>query len=286
MIVGWIGRAGAIIVGTMFLATACAPGRACHPETNVQLPDERKVLGAVTNGQAGRDLAAAIFAGDADDVRRRLTRDPQLASTHVPPVAYPDFAPDGQFGDLLTFAVARCDGSMLDTLLALKVPPAIQGDALTLAIATRAHDLAEKLLAAGADANGGKGSPRVPPLVTAAEHEDVDAANLLLRHGADPNARDGADITVLQTVVDADSMQVAEALIAHGGDPWAVSAGGAIPARGIWEPLRIGSPAEEAARQRLIAKLQRKGAPWPPPDPKQVSAMVRDGAWPPAGLKP
>lgn len=250
----------------------------------MQLPDQRLVLKAVTNGQAGRDLAAAIFEGDGAAVRTLLTNDPALRSTHVPPVSYPDFAPDGQYGDLLTFAVGRCDRAMVDTLLDLGVPAegAVPGSALDLAVRLNDLALAERLLAAGAKPDPAPGSSIVP-MLTAGREGNPEAARLLLRHKADPNWRDASHTGILQSVVDMDSMQVAEALIEAGADPWALSAGGALPARGIFEPLRLRSAGEDAARARLIARLQKPGVPWPPPDAATVRTMLREGRWPPPG---
>ncbi len=247
-------------------------------------PDEALVLKAVNHGQSGRDLAAAVFSGDRNTAARLLADDPALRTTHVPSVTYPNFAPDGQYGDLLTFAVARCDSAMLGTLLDSGVPAdgAIPRSALDLAIRSGALDLAERLLTAGAKPDARPGEAIVP-MLSAGRTANVEAARLLLRHHADPNWRDATHTTILQSVVDMDAMQVAEALIEGGADPWAVSAGGALPARGIYEPLRLTSAPEEAAQKRLIARLGKSGAPWPPPDARTVRAAIAAGQWPPKG---
>lgn len=39
--------------------------------------------------------------------------------------------------------------------------------------------------------------------------------------------------------------------------------------------------AEGDARQRVIAKLQARGFPWPAPDPDTVQALGATGGWPP-----
>lgn len=266
---------------------------ACFDEGRVTLPDEQLVLEAVNNGQSGRDIAAAVFAGDIDAVARFARGDPRLLDTHVPPRAYPEFRPDGQFGDLLTFAVARCDRQMVDALLALGAPVngAVPGAPLDLAIQAGDLDLAEQLLEAGASPDPQKAGGTIVPMLTAGRHARPDAARLLIRHGADLGWIDATGTTALQTIVDMDSMQVAEVLIEAGADPWAVGAGGALPARGISEPLQLTSKTEEAARQRLISRLKRPGVPWPPPDPATVRRLVTENAWPPvgareAGLKP
>lgn len=243
------------------------------------------MLKAVNHGQSGRDLVAAIFVGDQAIVRNLLAADPVLRTTHVPPVAYPNFAPDGQYGDLLTFAVARCDPAMIDMMLALGVPAngALPGSALDLALRSGQLALAERLLKAGAQPDAQPGD-RIVPMLSAGRTADPDAARLLLDYRANPNWRDGSGTTILQSIVDMDSMRVAEILINAGADPWAPGPDGALPARGIFEPLRLHSGQEETARQRLIGLLSQSGGPWPPPDPKMVRSMVADNRWPPPGL--
>lgn len=237
------------------------------------LPDRQKARLAVTNGASGRALTDAVFEGDDAAVRRMLRADPALRDTHVPPVPYPDLAPDGQIGDLPGFAVARGDGEMLALLLAAGVPPdgAVPGFALDLAVNMNRLDLAQILLKAGARANPEAAGATHIPLLSAGRRANIEAARLLMAHGADPDWRDSADTSLLQTIVDMDSMRVAEVLIEGGGDPWAYNSGGTVPARGIYEPLKLTSPEEEGARQRLLAKIRRPDRPWPPPLPSKAA---------------
>lgn len=245
------------------------------------LPDERKVLTAITHGQAGRDLAAAVFAGDTDTVRRMLAADSRLRDAHVPPAVYPNFAPDGQWGDLLTFAVGQCDMTMVDLLLQLGLPAngAIPGSPLNLALQSNDLSFAERLLDAGASPDP-EPSDFVAPLQTAGTQASPAAAELLLTRGADPNRRSSVGFTALQGVVDGDSMRVAEVLIRHGGDAWALNPGGGLPAQGIAQPLILTSEAEEAARQRLLSQVRRADRPWPPPSPAEVRQAVAEDRWP------
>lgn len=244
------------------------------------LPDERKILTAITHGQAGRDLAAAVFAGDQAAVRQMLTTDPQLRTAHVPPATYPDFAPDGQFGDLLTFAVAQCDTGMVDLLLQLGVPAngAIPGSPLTLAVQARDLAIARQLLAAGAHPDQPPGDP-FRTMYSATLHSP-EAVELLLAHGADPDRRDSTGTSILQTTVDGDAMRSAEVLIRHGGDPWLLGPDGVLPAQGIAEPLILHTDADEAARQRLLRQVRRADRPWPPPSPRDVRRAVAEDRWP------
>ncbi len=230
------------------------------------LPDPAKVRQSVNHAGAGRALVDAVFEGDVDAARRMLAADPALRDTHVPPVRYPDFAPDGQFGDLLTFAVARGDRAMLDALLAAGVAPdgAIPGRALDLAIDLDRLELAERLLDAGARAEPAAADAVDVPLLSAARSGNVEATRLLLRHGADPAWKDSSGTSILQTAVDMDSMRVAEAMIEAGADPWAADDRGTVPARGIYEDLKLTSTEEQQARQRLLARIRRPDKPWPP----------------------
>lgn len=269
-------------------ATACsrpAPAAAQGCKGSGMTIDERLILKAVTNGQSGRDIMAAVFAGDVAKVRALATKDARLLTTHVPPARYPDFRPDGQSGDLLSVAIARCDTTMVDALLALGAAPdgAVPGLPLDTAIA--AHDLTamRALLAAGASPDPA-GEDAVWPLRTAARVADPAAARLLLAHEARVDRLDPTGSGPLQDAVDMDSMQVAEVLVEAGANPWAVGAGGALPAYGIAQPLKLTSPDEEAARGRLAAKLRASGAPWPPPSPAEVKAAIREQRWPPAAL--
>jgi hypothetical protein len=218
-------------------------------------------------------------------VRALAQRDPALLSTHVPPARYPDFRPDGQSGDLLSIAVARCDTAMLDALLAAGASPDGAVPGLPLDTAVAAHDLTamRALLAAGAHSDP-DGEGAAWPLRTAARVADPAAAKLLIAHKARIDRVDSTGSGALQDAVDMDSMQVAEVLVEAGASPWAVGAGGALPAYGIGQPLKLTSPAEEAARARLEAKLRASGAPWPAPAPAEVKTAIRERRWPPAAL--
>lgn len=254
-------------IAFLAMLAACGPSTSGHEgQSHVMLPDPAKVRPALNHRGSGQALADAVFAGDVDTASRMLAADPALRDTHVPPVKYPDFAPDGQFGDLLTFAVARGDAAMLDALLDAGVSPdgAVQGVALDLAVDLDRLALAERLLKAGARANPAAPDAAQIPLLSAARRGNVEAARLLLRHGADPGWRDSSGTSLLQTAVDMDSMRVAEAMIDAGADPWAADSRGTVPARGIYEQLKLVSEGEEKARARLLVSIRRSDKPWPP----------------------
>lgn len=274
-----------VVPAAVPLRAASAEALDCNgPVTTMKLHEDL-VLKAATNGQSGRDMIAAVFAGDVATVRALAERAPVLLTTHVPPARYPDFRPDGQWGDLLSIAVARCDTAMLEALLTAGAVPDGAVPGLPLDTAVAAHDLTamRMLLAAGASPD-----PRGPdarwPLRTAARVADPAAAKLLIAYEARIDRVDATGSTVLQDAVDMDSMQVAEVLIEAGANPWAVGAGGALPAYGIGQPLNLTSTAEEAARKRLEAKLRAAGATGPAPSPGEVKAAIREGRWPPDAL--
>jgi uncharacterized protein len=278
--------AAMIAVAVPALATVPASeAPACREVDATTKPIRELVLEAVTNGSAGRDMVSAVFAGDRARVRALAQRDPALLLTHVPPARYPDFRPDGQWGDLLSIAIIRCDTPMLEALLAASAAPDGAVPGLPLDTAVAAHDLTAMrlLLAAGATPDPSGPNARWP-LRTTARVADPAAAKLLIAFGARIDRVDATGSTALQDAVDMDAMRVAEVLVEAGANPWAVGAGGALPAYGIGEPLRLTSPDDEAARMRLEAKLRAAGTPWPAPNPGAVKAAIREGRWPPEAL--
>lgn len=275
-------RTLAICVAIMTIA-ACSPdASSCFSSDFVSLPKREAVLAHVTNGEAGRDIAAAVLDGEDEAVRRLAGADPGLLQTHVPPVEYPNSTPDGQYGDLLTFAVSRCDAEMVNTLLELGLSPngALYGYALELAVQANSPELPALLLEAGADPDPQKKDMRAYPMHMASLLANPAAARLLIEYGADLDWANQFGRTALQHAVDQDSMTVAEVLIEAGADPWRVSNGGGLPAFGIYEPLLLTNEQEEAARTRLIEKLKADGVAWPPPNPAELRRLILAGEWP------
>lgn len=273
----------AILGLAMILAVQPSATSACFEDMgSVMLPDRHRVLGAISHGETGRAIAEAVLDGDAATVRRLAAADPEALNAHVPPVEYPDFAPDGEFGDLLVFAVGRCDRAMLHTLLELGLSPdgAISGAALELSIQANTPDFMIDLLDAGADPDPQKHGAAAYPLDRAAAHRNLAAARLLLRYGADVHWADPFGYTALHEAAAMDSIAVAELLIEHGADPWRPSRVGALPAWWIAQPLVLSHEADVAARDRLIQRLRTSGAGWPPPDPQTVRRLALAGDWP------
>ncbi len=241
----------------------------CFSTRQVVLPDPQRVLPRLSGGQAARDLVAAIWAGDREEVRQRLRADPRLASVRVVPDARLDSQPDGQYGDLLTFAVARCDKAMVETLLDTGVPPdgAAPGSALDLALRSDDPELPELLLARGASPDPQRqGGVNVFNSVAVANH--VGAAMLLIRHGVDVKWQDQFGRTHLGDAIDAHAYAIAELLVKAGADLRHRDRDGFTPAHSLASPPAMQlSAADQAARERLIALARADGQGWPPPRP-------------------
>lgn len=260
------------------LILGMTPVSACSADCFVpgtEPPRAERVLPALNNGQAGRELMSAVFNGDVDAAAHMLRADPQLRTTG-----------DGRFADLLNVAVGRCDRKMTALLLAHGAPPDGPRGEVPLVLALRAHDLwfAERLLEAGARPDGGP-QRNGSPATEAMSLNDWDRVELLLKHGLDLNARDETGETLLHEAVGMDNFRLAERLLDRGADPWAVGFHGGAVGTGAARPLAFEDSREDEARSRIVDRLKAAGWPWPPPDARQVRAAVLAGAWPPPGAK-
>jgi hypothetical protein len=258
----------------------------CFTERTVVIPDRELVLANVNNGQAGRDLAAAVFDGKIDDVMAMIKRDSRLFTTEA---VYDknkfSERPKGQYGDLLTFAVSRCDLAMEKHLLDLGMPVngVKVGDALTLALLADGPEMAELLLQRGASPDPQKlGGENAMTEITSFNH--VGGVMMLLRHGLDVNWEDQFGDNHLQSALAMENYRIAELLIEKGSNPWRIGGGGALPAQYFTRPMVIENSLDNEARLRLLAKAETdaslKGFPWPPPNLKTVRKMVLMGKWP------
>jgi hypothetical protein len=258
----------------------------CFTERDVLLPDRELVLANVSNGQAGRDIAAAVFDGKIDDVTAMIKRDNRLFTTQA---VYDknkfSERPDGQYGDLLTFAVSRCDLAMEQHLLDLGMPinGTQIGSALTVALLADKPEMAELLLQKGASPDPQKlGGENTMREITS--FSQLGGVLMLLRHGLDVKWQNQFGNGHLQTAVDMEEYRIAKALIDKGANPWQISGGGAMPVQLMTGPLILENAVENEARLRLVGKIEAdaktKGLPWPPPDFKTVRKMVLLGKWP------
>lgn len=267
----------------LLMTTACSAQQCMAP--GAQLPDRTKILANLTNGQAGRDAMAAVFAGDVEAVRRLVTGDKRVLDTKVTVPADYDSRPDGQWGDLLTIAVAQCDGDMVRALLEIGASPdgADRGWPLSIAVQQRTPDMAGLLLDAGADPDpAAKGGQDVIPGVLA--YGGKGAMMMLLRHGLDPN-REGpfGGHTALWTAVASEQYEIADLLMDHGASGWVVEGSGGTPALTLSRggPVVFGGKGQDALRQKLLDRMKAvPGVPWPPPGVLAMRKLVLAGDFP------
>jgi hypothetical protein len=280
----------------IFLLSAClllegcalANDKSCFTaRPSVMLPDQRLALKHLNNGAAGREIADAVFAGDVDAVRQAIAIDPKLLSTEVGFDRKMQSAPAGQYGDLLTFAVANCDADMVRALLDLGMPPdgVQKGEALTLALLADAPDMAELLLIAGASPDPQKqgGKNVMHELIAFGAAGGVQT---LIRHRADILYVDSFGNDHLDTALSMEQYAIAEILVKAGAPLWRINGAGALSAWTLNKPpvLEPGK-AELDARQRLVALAQNAALPWPPPDPAAVRKLVLEKTWPTAQMR-
>jgi hypothetical protein len=276
----------AVALGGCSVVRAMLADSPCFTLRDVVVPRSELVLPNVSNGQAGRDIAAAVFDGKIDDVTAMIKRDNRLLTTTT---GYDKTKnserPTGQYGDLLTFAVSRCDLAMEKQLLDLGMPVnGIDiGGALTLALLADTPEMAELLLQRGASPDPQKlGGQNAMNDITA--FQQVGGVMMLLRHGLDLNWQDEFGDDHLQGALGMQQYRIAELLIEKGANPWRIGGGGALPAQYFVRPMIIENSADNEARLRLLAKVEAeakaKGFSWPPPDFKTVRKMVLLGKWP------
>jgi hypothetical protein len=276
----------ALALGGCSVVRAMLAESPCFTKRDVVVPRPELVLPNVNNGQAGRDIAAAVFEGKIDVVTAMIKRDSRLLTTTTGyDKAKNSERPTGQYGDLLTFAVSRCDLAMEKQLLDLGMPVngADIGGALTLALLADTPEMAELLLQRGASPDPQKlGGQNAMNDITA--FQQVGGVMMLLRYGLDLNWQDQFGNGYLQTAVNMEQYRIAELLIAKGASPWQISGGGAMPVQLMSAPLILENAVENEARLRLLAKIEadakEKNLPWPPPDFKTVRKMVLLGKWP------
>ncbi len=140
-------------------------------------------------------------------------------------------------GDLDVFEAATLgDVARLRSLLAnnAALAKAFSGDgftALHLASFFAQVDAAEELLRAGADPNAMATNPmKVAVINSAAASGRADLVKMVLRAGADPNTRQLAGYTALHAAAARDNVEMTQALLDAGADPLLGSDEGRLPA--------------------------------------------------------
>lgn len=250
----------------------------CFSESRAVPPTWDKVRPNLNNGEAGRRMAEAVFAGDLATVEQLARQDTRLLSTAA---VRPEGAPHraGTQGNLLTFAVGSCNPEMLGLLLELGVDPngAFGGDTLALALVTNDLVPAEMLFQAGAAPDGPDGSGK--PVFETLMFKKHDGLLLALRRGANPNLAQEFGSTPLDDALGIGDWQAAKILVENGANPWQAANKGALPAS-LFYHQGTNDPASEAIRLELVEKAKRPGLPWPPPTVRETQDKIASGEWP------
>jgi ankyrin repeat protein len=188
---------------------------------------------------AGRaaPLFDAIRKGDTSQVRALMTADPTLAGARNPDGAtpalwaaytrHPELAPVVLAGREPDFfeACALGNRDRASALLArdAKLVNGYSGDgftALGLAVFFGHEEIARQLVAAGADVNfPSRNAIRVYPLHSAVESGSLPLLNLLLDHGAQPDAVEFLEATPLHSAAARGNREMVERLVKAGADP-------------------------------------------------------------------
>lgn len=118
----------------------------------------------------------------------------------------------------------------------------------------------------------------LPELIMKRDYAGVKSA---LDSGANPNAKDNRGNPPLVLATATDQYLIANLLLQNGADMLATDDFGLLPAILAQQSRVLPESSEGAARQVFINELQRRGHPWPPPDPVKVTALKAEGRWPP-----
>lgn len=259
-----------------------ANSRCFTVRSNIILPDPIKVLSNLNTGSAGRDLADAVFNGRVNEAAEMIGRDPKLLLTQAVFDPSMQSAPSGQYGDLLTFAVSRCDKDMMTLLLERGMPAdgVQKGQALGLALQSDTPEMAEILFAAGASTDP-QGDGMHAMMSDLFAFGNAGAVMALIRHGADVKTPDTRGDNLLWLALSMEQYEIAEIIADQGANLWMIDNGGGMPSRLLANisVLEL-SEVQAKAKARLIERAKKAGLPWPPPNPETIQNKVLDGTWP------
>jgi ankyrin repeat protein len=168
-----------------------------------------------------------IDAGDADELRALLAREPEQAALHDDRGRTALMRAAYRGGDVLAAVrdanppLEPFDRIMVGETDGLPAPDARTPDGFTplhMAAFARNSDAARKLLEAGADPNivATASFARVTPLGTCAFAGANEVARLLLEHGADTELTGGDDATPLRVATANGNDELCELLVLHG----------------------------------------------------------------------
>jgi hypothetical protein len=248
---------------------------------SVVLPDKRAVLANLSTGEAGRQLVEAIWAGELDRAEALLRSDARLLTSQVRFDPAMQSAPPGQYGDLLAFAVARCDIDIIAMLLENGMPAdgVQRGEALILALLADTPDMADLLLRAGASPDPQKLGGKNVVYEIAAFGADG-AIQTLIRHRLDTQWVDKFGNDHLDTALSMEQYRIAEHLVRAGAKLWRINAAGTLSAWTLNKPPLLQNDREAlAARDRMLAEARKNAPMWPPPEPAKVRQLVLSGEW-------
>ena len=258
-------------------------GASCFQKySNFTRPNPKSVEPRLTNGTSGRNIYNAVMAGDRDAVAHMIATDPRLLATKVEARDYTEGPKDGEYGDLLAFAIANCDLEMAQTLIDGGMSPdgAVPGTALLIALHADEPTMAQYLFQKGASANPEEKPNGIEVASQSILFGNLGAFMMLIRNGLDVKKADVLGRTVLHNAVNSDQYAIAEELIKAGANPWQANNYGGIPARQIYEGMAIEREPDSSAQRRLLTNLQKIDLPWPPPNAKEVREKVVIGEWP------
>ncbi|MGK6325151.1 hypothetical protein ACMGDM_18960 [Sphingomonas sp. DT-51] len=252
--------------------------------TGWSFPISQKVRPHLTHGETGRRLYDRLIDGDREGTVAMLRADPSLMGLQVDYDQRGD-RPDGQHGDLLTFAVTSCDTAMLSALLDAGLRPdgAERGRALEWALAADTPVMAEMLLSAGASPDPQKAGGRDVFAAVAADR-NLGGAMMLIRHGLDQRWVDPMGRGHLETALAMEAFDIAAALVDAGAPLWRVSLGGHMGVHSLMEPRLVVDPSQDASHRRLVERARASGLSWPPPPAAEVMRHVLDRSWPSPAL--
>jgi len=195
------------------------------------------LLFAQTSADRTLSLFDAVRKGETAVVRGLLTADPALAGARNPdgatPALWAAYTRHPELAALLLTgrdpdffeACALGNRQRASTLLASdpKLIDAYSADGFTplgLAVFFGHEEIARQLVAAGADVNRpSRNAIRVSPLHSAVESGNLALLNLLLQHGANPDAVEFLEATPLHSAAARGSQEMVERLLASGADP-------------------------------------------------------------------
>lgn len=221
-------------------------------------PSMQKIAAHLSSGQSGKLLAEAIFAGDLEKAAAMIDSDPKLLATQVLYDPKMDAPPTGQYGDLLTFAVASCNADMLTLLLGkgAAADGVQKGEALTLALLADSPAMAEMLLQAGASSDAAKlnGKNIMKELFA---FDAKGGVMTLLRHGADVNAADALGFAPIHDALSMENYEIALLLYENGASLWQIGGAGALPAWQLTKPSILDAGKGQSDAKAKLCKRRR-----------------------------